>query len=505
MESINLNGDEKSSESTFISGRSCNRQVSESVIISIIPDNDNEDNKLSDKEKFALYLKEANTPQTLGSIPRYTLLRNGIVRAAHTLSPIAYKLTLMATSLLPMDLSSLVASFTFPEFCKAMDMPVGGKQYKILQDAVTECMKCIIRIEAGKSKKGTSSWEQFTWFSYSKYDAETGRIVMRLSSTLAAHLVAAKREYTKLNLPDMGKLKSKYSLALYQRVLSYKSLQGKGGNKFAEWYFEKNVEHLRFIFGIPKTAYSTMKDFRRRVIESPLKEINKSKLGVTVKPVGIKSGRNITSFRLNCQAEKAPTAAKTRVQAQVSVPGTQVKTLSRTEMVQKEEIEKRNCLEGLYPAEFAELLKEGIDKYKSNDSQKSAHSEVIYGFARGYALRELEKRHPEAGKAETPASVDVPANTQVVLREKDLKDAYQEEYAKLFEEGISIVKDKFAGLASYEAMQRSAHNHALSKLSEKYLKVNDVGPQQGNNETMLPYKRAGSALSSFIGQLRVAN
>jgi hypothetical protein len=60
----------------------------------------------------------------------------------------------MAMALIPSDLSNLTAAFTFPEFCKALDMPVGEEQYKIFKDAANECMQCVITIETEPNAKG---------------------------------------------------------------------------------------------------------------------------------------------------------------------------------------------------------------------------------------------------------------------------------------------------------------------------------------------------------------
>ncbi|GHV23666.1 hypothetical protein FACS189494_11780 [Spirochaetia bacterium] len=101
-----------------------------------------------------LKLEPINTPKTLGVTPRYALQHNVINRSSHTLSATASKLTAMAMSLLPQDLSSLTAAFTFSEFCKAMGLPIGGKSYKIFKDAVDECMDCHITIESEPDEKG---------------------------------------------------------------------------------------------------------------------------------------------------------------------------------------------------------------------------------------------------------------------------------------------------------------------------------------------------------------
>ena len=79
----------------------------------------------------AMAHEPVNTPTTLGVTPRYVLQYNAISRAAKNLSTTAHKLTAMAMSLLPPDLSSLTAAFTFGDFRKALGYGDGGEQYRI--------------------------------------------------------------------------------------------------------------------------------------------------------------------------------------------------------------------------------------------------------------------------------------------------------------------------------------------------------------------------------------
>jgi len=230
--------------------------------------------------------EEINTPQTLGSIPRYVLLHNAISRSAHSLSAPAQKLTLMAMALLPPDLSSLKAAFTFPEYCEALETEKGGRQYEIFQKAVDECMKCVIMIETGCNKKGKPSWEKFHWFIKSHFNSVTGQAEMEFSPTLAAFLIASKWVYSKINLTDVGQLQSRYAIKLFEMAISYMSLKGKDGNKYERWYFQRTVEELRLILNVPEDAYKTIKDFRKYVVENPINEINDAAIGVKITPTG---------------------------------------------------------------------------------------------------------------------------------------------------------------------------------------------------------------------------
>jgi plasmid replication initiation protein len=186
----------------------------------------------------------------------------------------------MAMSLLPADLSSRTAAFTFPEFCKSLGMPVGGEQYRLFKDAVDECMGCIITVETEPDEKGKKAWKKFTWFTVSTFDEKTGQATLKFSDELAAFLLALNWMYTKLDLQDFGELQSRYAIKLFEMAMSYKSLKGKQGNPDQSWYFERPVSELRMLMGVPMEAYKETHLFKQYAIEKPLREINKADIGL---------------------------------------------------------------------------------------------------------------------------------------------------------------------------------------------------------------------------------
>jgi plasmid replication initiation protein len=273
-----------------------------------------------------------------------------VSRSAHGLSATASKLAAMAMSLLPTDLSSLTAAFTFPEFCKALGMSIGGETYKIFKEAVKECMQCLIYLETEPDEKGKKEWKAFTWFSVSTFDEKTGQATMRFSEELAGFLIALKWMYSKIDLKDIGELQSRYAVRLFEIAMSYRSMQGKGKNPSQTWYFERPVSELRKIMGVKEGTHKETRRFREKVIEAPVKEINQAGLGIEIKPEGIKQGRRLASIRFDCV--KIPRTIKGKhsgVKEAIPLPDPDYKT---EYLLEEKELEH---LKELYPAEFAEL------------------------------------------------------------------------------------------------------------------------------------------------------
>jgi plasmid replication initiation protein len=317
-------------------------------------------------------IEPVNTPESLGVTPRFVLQHNAISRAAHNLSVAAEKLTVMAMALLPADLSSLAAYFTFTDFCKAFDCERGGKSRRIFKEAVDECGRCIIAIE---SERG---WEKFEWFATAAFNEKTGRAAMTLSPDFAAVLRDFKRVYAKLNLLDIGKLKSRYGLRFFELAKSYESLAGKEGNAKGSWYFERAIEELRQLLGIDPDAYPLTNEFRKYVIEQPIKELNNAGLGIEIHAEGIKQGRVLKGIRFNCVKAARTTAANS------PLPEPNPKTADNR--VEKE----LQHLQELYPEEFAELYEKALGEVPTLGGQAEGFRMIV---AAGKALALLRKRH----------------------------------------------------------------------------------------------------------------
>jgi plasmid replication initiation protein len=328
----------------------------------------------------------ANTPETLGVTPRYVLQHNAVSRGAQGLSATAQKLAAMAMALLPPDLSSLTASFTFTDFCNAIGYGDGGEQYKIFRAAVNECLQSLISIETEPDKNGKKKWKAFTWFTVAEFDEATGQARMTFSSELAEFLAAIKWMYAKINLKDLGELQSRYAVHLFEIAMSYRSLAGKNGNHNEAWYFERGFpDEIRQIMGVAKNAYKDSYELKRKVIEGPVKEINEAGIGLEITPVTVKQGRSIVAIRFDCK--KKPRAVKGQKQHKAVELPSPPEPDFRAE--QEREEKELSHLREQYPDEFVELYQAALDSRPA--FLKKTNSGTV--FAEQRALMELKKKH----------------------------------------------------------------------------------------------------------------
>jgi plasmid replication initiation protein len=326
-------------------------------------------------------LFEVITPETLGVTPRYVLQHNAISRSAHNFSGTAKKLTAMAMAMLPADLSSLSAAFTFVEFCASLGIAKGGETFVIFKDAVKECMESVIEVEGTPNKKGKKPWVMYHWFQLAEFNPDTGVCTMTFDKKLADFLKELKWIYSKINLSDMGRLQSRYALRIFELAISYSSLQGKHGNADQTWYIDKTLDELRKLFGIGPDEYHENREFRRKVIESPIREINNAGIGVEIKTESIKKGRNLAGIRFDCK-KVARTTKKRKGKKAAALPEPNPKTADNKTEKELEHLKER------FPDEFAVLYEERFVKLPEwvPESLRQVSAEA-------HALEILKQRH----------------------------------------------------------------------------------------------------------------
>jgi hypothetical protein len=329
-----------------------------------------------------------NTPKSLGVTPRFVLQHNAISRSAHNFSATAKKLTAMAMSLLPADLSSLAASFTFTEFCKAIGYEKGGESYQIFTDAVKECMESVIKVETQPDNKGKTSWVMHHWFQLAKFDKDSGVCTMVFDQKLADFLKEMKRVYAKINLQDFGRLQSKYSLRYFEIARSYESLAGKDGNRADAWYFERPIVDLRRMLGVQPNAYLVTNDFKKKVVEQPVKELNGAGIGIEIKTEDIKRGRRLEGIRFNCaKTVRTTTSRRGRPRKQPAPTPAEELPEFGSETADSRAAKELQHLSELYPDEFVELYAAEMAKETKWTAADSAFKKQAAMIAVSTALR----------------------------------------------------------------------------------------------------------------------
>lgn len=112
------------------------------------------------------------------------------------------------------------------------------------------------------------------------------------------------RGYTRINVEYLFSLSSPYAVRLLELLLQYQNI--KQFRELMEIKRVLTVEELRFALNVPEGAYNDrMNNFRRYVLEDPIKEIN-TRTPYIVQYETIKEGRKVVSFEFTMHTHKVP-------------------------------------------------------------------------------------------------------------------------------------------------------------------------------------------------------
>jgi plasmid replication initiation protein len=147
------------------------------------------------------------------------------------MSATAQKLAALAMSMLPPDLSSLTASFSFKDFQNAIGAGDRKEQYKLFKETVDECLSCIITVETEPDRKGRRSWEKFHWIIITKYNEATEQAQITFAPEIAEFLAIIKWMHANIHLKDPRNLPSPSVIPLLEIAESYRSMAELDGNE----------------------------------------------------------------------------------------------------------------------------------------------------------------------------------------------------------------------------------------------------------------------------------
>jgi plasmid replication initiation protein len=134
------------------------------------------------------------------------------------------------------------------------------------------------------------------WVNEVTYVTDKGMVVLYLNRNVISMISRLEEQFTKYHLMQISDLSSQYSVRLYELMAKYINL----GNSR-----KYSIEEIRGLFGIGINEYKSMSDFKKRVLDLAVNELNE-KTDITVKYEQFKSGRVITHllFKITKKREK---------------------------------------------------------------------------------------------------------------------------------------------------------------------------------------------------------
>lgn len=146
-----------------------------------------------------------------------------------------------------------------------------------------------------KDAKGRKKINKSRFVQRASYSEGGGYIEIMFGHDVIPMITRLSREYTEYELHQIKDLNSIYGLRLFELLMQW---SGKGITPVIE------LDDLRSRLGLQEEQYKQMCNFKTRVLDSAVKEINKN-TNVTVEYEQEKRGRTITGFIFKFKTKKA--------------------------------------------------------------------------------------------------------------------------------------------------------------------------------------------------------
>lgn len=149
---------------------------------------------------------------------------------------------------------------TIKELCKLI--AYNGNNHAAIKDALKGLLSTVIEWNVVNDTTGNEDW---TASSILASVSLMGPVCLYAYSPRMKQLLHSPTMFGKINLFIQSRFKSSYGLALYENCIRYRGLG------FTKWF---DIDTFRKLMGVPPDIYTIFRDFKRRVLDKSVEEVN---------------------------------------------------------------------------------------------------------------------------------------------------------------------------------------------------------------------------------------
>lgn len=229
-------------------------------------------------------------------------MKNDLVKKSNSLTEAHYTLTVTEYRILHMAFSSLVECDVNPEFFRNVRFTIRASDYielygvdrttayQALKDASERLFDRYFSYDE-LVDKNLMLYERIKsrWVTKIGYQDSKAYITFFLSDDVLSMVGSLKEQYTYLNLYKFANLTSIHAIRVYEMLMQWRKTKAPP---------TIGLDELRLRLGIEDGKYPAMKDFKKRVLDVAINQINKY-TDITASYEQIKEGRKITGFKFS--------------------------------------------------------------------------------------------------------------------------------------------------------------------------------------------------------------
>lgn len=298
----------------------------------------------------------------------YAVQSHQISRASYSM-PVMHRrlIYLLMSQVRPTDNDMPEVEMSIGDIARALGLGDGGRQYEEIRAATRGALSHVLDLDTD------DGWVQFQWLSRCRYIKTRDAVKLKLHDDLKPFVIELQSAFSMLSIADISQLQGRHALRLFELIMSNKGFAGKNGNKPGCWYYDAEFAHLRNLLRIAPNEYALTKNFRVRVIDGPVKEINDANLGIRVECDydRFRKGRQLLGVRLNVKTLKKgdPRPVQPATQTELDEESLITAYPARFDYLLSEE-RKNGCLPFVTDPEFA-YRQAALAKLQAELAQKS--------------------------------------------------------------------------------------------------------------------------------------
>lgn len=168
--------------------------------------------------------------------------------------------------------------------------------YTVVKDASKGLFDRYVTYHDKNPKNGKDRSFHCRWVDKIGVEPDSGIVYMRFTSDVVPLITRLESHFTSYEIEKVANLSSSYAIRLYELCAAWRE-QG-----FTQRY---KIDDLRQKLGVEPEKYKEMYNFKIRVIDLAIKQINEH-TDITVKYEQHKTGRTITAMSFTFKVKKAP-------------------------------------------------------------------------------------------------------------------------------------------------------------------------------------------------------
>src|SRR3990167_11237503 len=161
-----------------------------------------------------------------------------------------------------------------------------GNNHAAIKDALKELISTVIEWNLIDNETGLENWTASSIIASVSLE---GPLCYYAYSPRMKQLLHSPSMFGKIDLVIQSRFRSSYGLALYENCIRYRGLP------HTKWF---DIALFKKLMGVPDCKYDIFRDFKRRVLDKSVDEVN-TYSDLTIVPELIREGRKVVKIRFH--------------------------------------------------------------------------------------------------------------------------------------------------------------------------------------------------------------